>query len=212
MTQRGRPRNAGVIDASLGETVPYPIAPAWVSGRFYGGSLCAATLTTIQPGVVAFLMPIIVPQMVTVTSIGIEVATAGGAGSLMRLAIYTNRDTYPDELVIDAGTVAVDGTGYQSIVISQVLKAGPYWTACANKTVTTSAIVRAYPVGTGCMHAITMASTIAPGAANAVYCTLSTNPAAGGIVDTGWMRKFFIGDTAAFLGGASATPRVMLGV
>lgn len=211
MTQRGRTRNVGIIDSIIGETVPSPIAPAWVSGRFYSGSLHNAALGTLAPGTSAYFVPILVPHPVTVTSIGIEVTIAGGAGSLARLAIYTDRESKPDELVIDAGTVAVDGTGYQSAVISQVLKAGPYWTALANKSVTSGATIRAFQ-STSFSHSIAGAATNAVSNTGVIYVLINNNPAVGGIVDTGWMRKAFFGDSAVYLATGANSPRVMLGV
>lgn len=210
MAQRGRTRNAGLPDSNIAETVPYPIVPAWVSGRFYSGSLHNAAVGTLALGTSAYFMPIIVPKPVTVTSIGIEVSGAGGAGSLARLAIYTDRESRPDELVIDAGTVAVDGVAYQSAVISQVLQAGPYWTALANKTVTSAATVRAFP--STFSHSITAASVGTVTGTGVIYVLVNNNPASGGIVDTGWPQKAFFGDSSVYLTSGAGSPRVMLGV
>jgi len=210
MAQRNRARNAGVVDAGIAESVPYPVVPAWVSGRFYSGCIHAGALGTVSPSTNTYVVPIVVPNQVIVTSIGVEVSSAGGAGSLFRLAIYTDKNGRPDELVIDAGTVVADATGYQSAVISQVLKAGPYWLALANKTVTSAAAVRALPSTVS--HSITAATAMSPSSTSNAYLLIQNNPAAGGIVDTGWMTKIVFGDSNAIMSGAAVSPRIMLGV
>lgn len=209
MAQRGRIRNAGVID-TFGETVPYPIAPMWVAGRFYAGCHHAQSLGTVSLGTTAYLTPIIVPRPVTATSIGIEVTGAGGAGSLARLAIYTDRDGAPHELVLDAGTVAVDGAAYQSAAISQVLQAGIYWLGLANKTVTSAATVRAFQPNTS--HSVSRATLLDLPSVGTMYIALSNNPATGGIVDVGWMHYIQFADSNVVSAHTTNAPRIMLGV
>lgn len=210
MTQRGRTRNAGLTDSNIAETVPLPIAPSWVTGRFYAGCHHAQSLGTLQPGTNAYLTPIIVPHVVTATAIGIEVSSAGGAGTLERLAVYNDRDGVPYELQVDAGTVAGDASGFQSAVISLVLQAGIYWLALANKTVTSAATVRAYQTQTS--HSFSQATLMVPAGTGAAYLLIQNNPAAGGIVDTGWMRFAAGSDGNALFTNTANSPRIMLGV
>ena len=207
MDARGRSRISD--EPLLGEAVPYPIAPMWVTGRFYGGSI-HASLTTVTGSTTASLTPIIVPSPVTVTAIGVEVTTGGGTGSLARLAIYSDRNSVPDELIVDAGTVVADATGFQSVVISQVLKAGPYWLAWANKSVGGNPAYRAY--NTTFSHSITIASVMAPSSTAVLCVTIANNPVTAGIVDTGWPRKFLINDPNVSSSAGFAAARVMLGV
>lgn len=68
------------------------------------------------------------------TGIGVFVTSAAGAGSVMRLGLYNSKahsDGYliPDTLIVDAGTVAVDSSGFKSITINESLVAG-YYFAC----------------------------------------------------------------------------------
>lgn len=210
MAQRGRTRNAGLPDSNIAETVPWPVAPMWVTGRFYSNCLFNGAATTLALGTNAYLVPILVPQPVTVTSIGIEVSGAGGAGSLNRLAIYDDYLTRPDELVIDAGTVAVDGVAYQSVVISQVLQAGVYWLGLANKTVTSGATVRGY--NTTNIYAIAMSTVMNPSLTSTSYIIISNNPATSGIVDMGWPRRIIFNDANILFTNSAAAPRIMLGV
>jgi len=61
--------------------------------------------------------------------IGISILGAGGAGALIRLGIYDDKDFYPDSLVVDAGEVSVETTGFKTLVIDEVLDVGRYWLA-----------------------------------------------------------------------------------
>lgn len=209
MTQRTRSRNAGLIDSSIAESVPLPVLIPWISGRFYSTSIHTTTLSATALSTTAYLTAIVVPHPVTVTAIGVEVTVAGGAGSLARLAIYNDRDGGPYDLVLDAGTLAVDSTGFLSIVISQVLRAGPYWIGFANKSVTSNPTYRTYQ--STFIFALSLANLMNASGGGATHIALSTNPASGGIVDAGWMRKAPIFESQTIL-TAAASPRVLLGV
>lgn len=106
----------------------------WVAGRWYPTAL-NGQLSTGAPGAASmFMVPTFVPNPagVTATSIGIEVTTAGTAGHTVRLGIYLDEDGMPGDLLLDAGTVAVDPgavPAFQSITISQFLAQGWYWMA-----------------------------------------------------------------------------------
>ncbi len=72
------------------------------------------------------LPPILVPNPVTVSALWMYVGTAVGGG-LIRLGIYD----YDGNLVIDAGTIATDTTGWKSASISQVLDPGWHFLAAS---------------------------------------------------------------------------------
>lgn len=67
-------------------------------------------------------------RAVTLDRIACEVTAAGEAGSLMRLGIYADSNGVPGSLVLDAGTVAGDGTaGIREATANLSLAAGSYW-------------------------------------------------------------------------------------
>jgi hypothetical protein len=78
-------------------------------------------------------VPLLLDNDITITRLGINVNTLGPVGSLCRLGIYTNDPTTTQPLtrIIDAGTVALDGsTGQRSITgLSVALTKGLYWFA-----------------------------------------------------------------------------------
>ena len=77
-----------------------------------------------------YATPFWVARAMTVDRIAIEVATAGAAGEAARLGIYKDgTNLYPGDLVVDAGTVAVDSTGIKTVTISEALTKGLYWVA-----------------------------------------------------------------------------------
>ena len=99
---------------------------------------------------------------INIDRIGCRVATAGGAGSLGRLGIYYPSATacYPGQLLLDAGTVAVDQTGNREITISQSLTEGFYWLAYLADTVVGAApVVRQHSTFINPFAPITSANT-----------------------------------------------------
>jgi hypothetical protein len=72
--------------------------------------------------------PIVTDQAMTITRLGIEITSAGGAGSVVRLGIYADSSGLPGSLVLDAGTINGTSATYQEITISQALSASTrYW-------------------------------------------------------------------------------------
>ena len=77
---------------------------------------------------VPLAVPIVTDQAVTITRLGIEVTSAGGAGSVVRLGIYADSSGLPGSLVLDSGTINGTSATYQEITISQALSASTrYW-------------------------------------------------------------------------------------
>ena len=124
--------------------IPLTMFPKWVTGRFYGNSL-AITLTTAAGGTTVFAEQIYVPQDIVIVSIGCEVSSAGGAGSLQRAALYVHdaRRGVPDQLAIDSGQIVSDATGFQSATVNEFVRQGWYWIMHANKSVTSNPTYRA---------------------------------------------------------------------
>lgn len=83
--------------------------------------------------------PWIVRRSVTLVRIGVEITTAGEAGSLVRLGVYAdNGSAYPGALLFDAGTVSGATVAFPEITISQTLSPGIYWVAAANQSAPTT--------------------------------------------------------------------------
>ena len=77
-----------------------------------------------------YAVPFLVGRALTVDRIAIFLVTAGAAGKKARLGIYKDgTNMYPGTLVLDAGTVDVDGAGSTllAITISQALTKGLHW-------------------------------------------------------------------------------------
>jgi hypothetical protein len=104
----------------------------WKTGSYYAPSSTGfGTFTGALTQI--YMVPMYIPNSQTLVKIGINVASAGTTGALIRLGIYSNTDTgtsdIPNSLILDAGTVASDTTGYKEITISKSLQPGTYWLA-----------------------------------------------------------------------------------
>lgn len=108
----------------------HELRPRYLTGIWYGlntGTI-SADLSLVANRFYATHFPVAHKQ--TWDRIGIAVQTAGGGGETARLGIYqVGADGLPGALVLDAGTVAVDGTGDKEIIISQALAPGWYFVA-----------------------------------------------------------------------------------
>lgn len=116
-------------------------APEWAAASSAGGGKPTAAFAsgfwTPNPGQtdtlactqdVPFASPIVTDQAMTITRLGVEVTSAGGAGSVVRLGIYADSSGLPGSLVLDAGTINGTSATYQEITISQALSASTrYW-------------------------------------------------------------------------------------
>ncbi len=100
----------------------------WIAGRYYGvesslvvGSLSTAALVAGR----LYAIPLLVPEGgATIDRIGIEVTTAGAAGTSLRFGACRSLGAAPDALLFDAGTVAADTIGGKEIVVAQSLPSG----------------------------------------------------------------------------------------
>lgn len=72
----------------------------------------------------------IVARDMTVDRVAVNVSAAGSSGKKAYLGIYNvGTNLYPGTLLLDAGTVDIDGTGVQAITINQSLPKGIYFVA-----------------------------------------------------------------------------------
>lgn len=118
------------------------------SGRWYGPPGTSSWVGVVATGTGFFAVPFFVASRTTFNGIGCEVTVASGAGGQARLGIYSDTGNgYPDALILDAGTVAIDVVGYKIIVINQILNAGLYWlvflgsATCTVRGIATAAII-----------------------------------------------------------------------
>lgn len=109
-------------------------------GGFAGPILMSGTYaawsgnpTTMAVGISAaasgtFWTPFPISRSVTVDRIGVHVTTDGGPSSTLRMGIYSAAaGGGPGALVLDAGTVSCNGTGFKEITVSQALTPGLVW-------------------------------------------------------------------------------------
>lgn len=90
------------------------------------------------------LIPIWIPQSVTINGIGVMVSTAGAAGSVARLGLYNSKsDGMPGTVRFDAGTTLTASTGVKTISTTQTIPAGLYYLAAVPQTAA-AATFRAY--------------------------------------------------------------------
>lgn len=105
--------------------------PGYASGRWYTRAMTAAVNTVFA--VTAnrlYAVPLFVPETTTFTKATIRVQTAGSAGTAAEISIYANSAGAPAALEYDAGNVATDSTGMQTLTsLSLNLSAGWHWLA-----------------------------------------------------------------------------------
>lgn len=124
--------------------LPIPEMLPWVSGRFYGDALGRGATNTDNPVADLVAVPFFVPNAVTITSIGVEVESAAAAGGFARLGIFADDGySFPGELLVDAGTVATDSTGFKSVALSLFRRPGWIWGAIVSDPTAPTATFRA---------------------------------------------------------------------
>lgn len=128
-------------------TVLKSVGQTLITGQSYYYVTCsvnsAGTFQLINNGM--RLYPWIVPNAVTLSSIGVEITTAGQTGSTVRLGLYSDGGLgMPGNLLADFGTVPGDVIAVPEITISQALTPAVYWIAqVAQGGATTAPTVRA---------------------------------------------------------------------
>mgnify|MGYP002737179692 CR=1 FL=1 len=105
----------------------------------------AATTTLVMTESRMVALPFFVPNGRSIDRIAVNVSTAGGTGSVIRLGIYADSNGVPGSLILDAGTIDSSSTGTKEITISATkLTGGRVWlAACQQGAAATSATLRA---------------------------------------------------------------------
>jgi hypothetical protein len=116
------------------------------SGK-YGAIAVGSATSTASAGANNLLRfhPVVVTNAVTLDRIGMEVTTNGESGSKLRLGIYADDGSgwNPGALLVDAGQVAGDSTGFKEATISLAVDFKILWLAyVAQSSATTPPTVR----------------------------------------------------------------------
>lgn len=102
----------------------------WATGTYtrtpMGTSGVATASATVSR---SFATGIYVPYGKSIDRVAIECTTVGGAGSVMRIGLYTDSNGSPGTLINDAGTVdTAVGTGMKELTVAwSNLTGGLYW-------------------------------------------------------------------------------------
>jgi hypothetical protein len=189
---------------------PVPWLIPWKTGRYYSSPFLSSVVTSVLGTSIIYCSPIYVPNVegVTVTSLGLEVVTAGAAGSLTRCALYEYVEhTLFGKRLIDSGSFLTDGTGHKFGTVSVYVPQGWYiYAACSNggslrnlsgTEVPAFVYGGAYPLQTA-------------GSGWAIRVTLST-AAVQAVIDNGY--PLYMPNTADVISlSSNTTSRVLLGV
>lgn len=128
--------------------------------RWYSSSVNSASLTTaVVARNVNRYIPLVVPKRMTIDLMAINVTAFGAASSVARIGIYdseknesANSNMLPKNVVLDAGTVAVDSNGVKTITgLNTTLEPGLYYltlnhNSSSNVTFRSSAVSSIPPV------------------------------------------------------------------
>lgn len=87
--------------------------------------------------------PFYVVTPITIDLLVCEVTSVGAGGTTARLGIYrADLSWQPTDLIVDGGTVAVDGTGVKTTAVSVTLASGRYLTALNSDGTPTMRVIR----------------------------------------------------------------------
>lgn len=152
-----RPRQGVTLVSDGASAWNYSVSPPIAGGALAPGRLLiAGTGQLTIPGVALSAVstavlsanqdrytPVEIFTPITLDQLAIEVTTASGAGTTIRMAIYAQGiDGNPGALIVDAGTVAADSTGVKAASINTTLQPGRYLLAINSDSTPTVRCVR----------------------------------------------------------------------
>lgn len=133
---------AEVASEASGGSAPIALGDRHKTGRYYTCNLVSALGGNSGPNANWFMaFPLVINATTSFDRIGVGVTSLGAAGAVMRPGIYDDDgDGFPADLVLDAGTIAVDsgGTGFKEATISLSLTPGLYWVGAPAQVTVTS--------------------------------------------------------------------------
>ena len=104
--------------------------PAKVAGWFYFTTTEAVTANAAHGNEVLKFCPFPVDRSCTLDRFGIEIGTAGAAGSVVRLGLYADAGGRPGALISELGTVnTASGDRVATLAVSEAVTAGIVWAA-----------------------------------------------------------------------------------
>jgi hypothetical protein len=129
------PANAAVVSLGAARLISTSL---WTPGQYRTSDPLSYSSQTLS-GNQFFCSLLDVPGQRTLTAIGVNVTTAGAAGTVIRLGLYTaGTDGRPSALVQDFGTVVATAIAYVEVSgLSLTLTEGAYWVGAAAQGVTT---------------------------------------------------------------------------
>jgi hypothetical protein len=105
----------------------------YIAGYSGAGNSTLTTSTTAPAIDTLWVLPLVVPRIITFDTITFRVSTGGSAGSVARAGIYRdNGNAYPGALIFDTGSIATTGATAKDTTITaglQVFQPGLYWLA-----------------------------------------------------------------------------------
>lgn len=153
-----------------------------VSGSYYTAAATGTSTVQLAESTMRGAR-IVAGRACTINEIGVEVATLGSAGALVRLGLYSLAPaTGVLTRLVDGGTVSATTTGYKSVAVSQAVAKGDQLVAVAVQqgAATTRAFYRSHTGGDpyfGDATALTVSGNILGGfSTGAVAGALPLNP------------------------------------
>jgi hypothetical protein len=148
----------GYVDAALGSPVQQ-----YAVGRYVGAyqAFDSTHDNFPLPSGRLVAVPFLVSETTPFDRIAVTVGTAGQAGSVIRMGLYTSSRLMPTSLVFDAGTVAADSTGQKVVTISQTLAPGLYWLVAVSNDASGTLRVRGTSSGSGAIRWFNIGHTAA---------------------------------------------------
>lgn len=130
------------IDGSGTSISRHRPATKLIANRYYMTSGPITATGTIMQSAWQYFVPYVVEEPHTFIGLGLNVTTAGAAGAIIRFGLYQDNNGIPGALIVDAGTVAADTTGFKAVTISAMLAPGLYWTSVASQGPSTQPTVK----------------------------------------------------------------------
>lgn len=155
---------AGVTAKTLTDIEQTSLFPIWepASGNvvglpYYGTNV--GSQTKLLTNSLVYYLPLIITNSPTITAISARVNTAGSAGAVLRMGVFSDSAGQPATLLLDAGTVAATSST-TTVTISSLslpLTPGLYWVAIVSQGAPATAPTM---IGNSNCFAMTVASSL----------------------------------------------------
>lgn len=197
-TTAGTPGTWTAVAASTGAPPP-AVTPS--VGWWLGPYLANANVAESCANGTLYFCPYLIAQQITVDQLGVSVTTAGSAGAVVRLGVYSaNANGQPSGLLVDAGTVDATTSGFKLLLLAAplILQPGLYWGALAGQggpaTVPQCTFVSRSPLSNVSANSFNDLSS----PPQAFYATAITGPLPASVTSS--LRTTFSGEQGALIG------------